>query len=367
MSETKFIEFEDQLFGKIRHRKYDLTSSCQFDKKVFLCSLPFNNAEIQSDGNVYVCCPAWNPAIIGNILEEDLESIWSGEKANALRNSITDTSFKYCRDNLCPAMLSGSGPHIINRNKFKDPNLKFPNHISLSIDRTCNLECPSCRLEKILTSSSLAHKQSLKIIQNIFDVILKEPHDQNISITMDGSGEIFHSAVYRQIFEDLKNKDLSLWPNLSFVLCTNGTMLTPKIQNKYAYLLDKTSSYRFSIDAGNENSYNIVRKGGNWNMLWDNINYLYENRISKNKTHWALNLILQKDNYESLPDLIKIARSYDILPQIYITNILDWGVQTRDRYTDMAIWLETHPDHDKMKKVLNLPEVVSYPDIEKPF
>ena len=367
MHNVEYDILNDEHFSNIRYKKYKFNSASNFDKKSFACSLPFNNVEIQSNGDVYVCCPAWNPAIIGNLLEEDLESIWSGNRANAVRESIKDTSFRYCQENLCPAMLSGEGNHIIARDKFKAPVIKFPNYISLSIDNTCNLECPSCRFQKILKSSPAQHDKSLKIMENIFDVIFREPHNQKVLLTMDGAGEIFHSAIYRQIFEKLKYKDFSLWPNVEFVLCTNGTMMTPKIQNKYSYLLDKAHSYRFSIDAGNEKSYNIVRKGGNWNSLWDNVNHLYNTRIEKTKLHWAINLVLQKDNYESIPELIEIAKTYDVIPDIYITNVLDWGSQSTDIYNDMAVWMEHHNEHDRMKQILALPEVVNYPKIVKPF
>lgn len=361
----------DEIFGKVALKQYDLDDTCNFDKTKFICNMPFYNAEIKGNGDVYICCPEWNPVVIGNLLTDDLKTIWTGKKAQAVRDSMWDKSFRYCNHRTCPAMLAGHAPYVVERESFKDPNSNYPYRMSFSIDDTCNLECPSCRIKKILTVSDHFKASALKVMENIFNTIFETPHKDEIYLTIDGSGEIFHSAIYREIFENTPQlKDFEKWPNVKFVLCTNGTMMTPKIQNKYDYIFNRTSNFRFSIDAGNEESYKIVRKGGDWNMLWDNINYLYENKIYNMKRGaWAFNLILQKDNYESLPELVKIANSYENKPEIYITNILHWGngVMSKELFTEKAVWQKSHPEHEKMKEVLNLPEVKNYWNILKPF
>jgi len=363
---------DDEVFGKIVLKQYDLDDTCNFDKDTFICSMPFNNAEIKDNGDVYVCCPEWNPMVIGNLLEDDLRTIWNSKKANAIRQSMHDKSFKYCNHKTCPAMLAGHAPYIVDRSKFKDPKLNYPNRMSFSIDDTCNLECPSCRRMKILTSSPAKRESALKVMRNVFSTIFETPHDNYVYLTLDGSGEIFHSAVYREIFENTPElKDFNNWPNIKFVLCTNGTMLTPKIQSKYDYILDRAEAYRFSIDAGNKKSYDIVRKGGDWDMLWKNIDLLYEERIvNMGKGSWSFNLILQKDNYESLPELVAKANTYyENPPEIYITNILHWSnrIMSAEEFFEKAVWQKNHPEHEKMKEILNLPEVKNYWNILKPF
>lgn len=362
---------EDEVFGKIVLKQYDLDDTCNFDKDKFICQMPFNNTEVKGNGDVYICCPEWNPMVIGNLLQDDLKTIWTGKKANAIRQSMVDKSFRYCNHRTCPAMLAGHAPHIKHREIFEDPKLNYPNRMSFSIDDTCNLECPSCRVRKILTTTDFVKTSSLRVMKNVFDTIFEVPHEDYVYLTIDGAGEIFHSALYRELFENTPQfKDLENWPNVKFVLCTNGTMMTPKIQNKYHYIFDRTISYRFSIDAGNEQSYNIVRKGGDWNMLWDNIDYLYEKRVWSERVNWAFNLILQKDNYQSLPELVEIANTYvDNKPEIYITNILHWShdIMSDEEFADKAVWQKSHPEHEKMKEVLNLPEVKNFWNILKPF
>ena len=366
---------KDPIFGDIRVKEYNLQNTCKFDKTKFICNLPFTNIEVKKDGEVFVCCPEWNPYPIGNLIKDDLRTIWTGVKANALRDSMHDTSFKYCNHRTCPSMLSKNPlNYIIPRSEFVDPKLDYPNRMSFSIDDTCNLECPSCRTHKILSTSPALVASANQVMKNVFDTVFANPHDNAIFLTMDGAGEIFHSAVYRKLFEETwQFRDFEKWPNVQLVLCTNGTMMTPKIQKKYDHIMRRAESYRFSIDAGNKETYEKVRKGGQWEMLWDNINYCYETYIQHMDTtwnnRWCFNLILQDDNYESLLELVRIANSYEKKPEIYVTNMLHWSnsIMSNDKFDDMAVWQQTHPRHEDMKKTLNHPEIRNYENISVPF
>jgi pyruvate-formate lyase-activating enzyme len=313
-----------------------------------------------------MCCPGWNPASIGNLLEEDMHSIWNGEKAKVVRESMTDGSYRYCNAKTCPAMIAGGGDRIIPKDTFVDPKLEFPKNMAFSVDNTCNLVCPSCRTYKIITLEESAHQRALKILRTAFSSVFKEPHEQPITLTFDGVGEIFFSPVYREIFETEEVfKHPEKWPGFRTVLCTNGTMMTEKIQQKYKILFERSIGVRLSIDAGNKESYEKVRCGGDWDLLWNNINYLYENTLKiDNKKSWAWNVILQEDNYESLTDLVKLAYQYpDNLPDIYIVNMLNWGTYSQSEFDKKAVWFNGSPNHNRAKEILSSPELVNYPKI----
>lgn len=358
-------EINDPILGRLVYEKYDSDLNCKFDKHENVCELPFNDIEIQFNGNVYICCPGWNPASIGNLLEQDLKEIWNSDKANLIRQTMLDGSYKYCNSTTCPAMIAGGGPRIINKTKFIDPKRSIPRNLAFSIDNTCNLVCPSCRTSKIIHVSNENTDRALSILRKAFSSICSEPHDNEVTFTFDGVGEIFFSSVYREIFETeafFQNPDK--WPNIKFVLCTNGTMMTEKIQNKYKTLFDRMLGLRLSIDAGNEESYNKVRVGGNWHNLFENIDYVYKNTILPKNIGWAWNLILQKNNYESIPDLIDLAYNYkENLPEIYIVNMLNWGTLSQSDFDEQAVWISTSSRHEDVKRILDLDKVKSYPRI----
>jgi MoaA/NifB/PqqE/SkfB family radical SAM enzyme len=356
----------DPVLGTLVYEEYDSAESCNFDKNENICNLPFSDVEIQSNGNVYMCCPGWNPASIGNLLEEDMHSIWNGEKARVVRESITDGSYRYCNAKTCPAMIAGGGNRIVPKSTFVDPKYQFPTNMAFSVDNTCNLVCPSCRTHKIITLEDDAHQRALKILRTAFRSVFNTPHTQPITLTFDGVGEIFFSPVYREIFETEEVfKNPENWPGFKTVLCTNGTMMTEKIQKKYSILFERLLGIRLSIDAGNKESYEKVRCGGDWNMLWENIDYLYKNTLKDdNKKSWAWNVILQEDNYESLTDLVKLAYQYpENLPDIYIVNMLNWGTYSQEEFDKKAVWFSGSPNYNKVKEVLALPELVNYPKI----
>src|SRR5260370_25652089 len=52
--------------------------------------------EIEQTGNVYVCCPAWLPLVMGNAREQPAEKIWNSMAAQEVRKSIHDGSYRYC-------------------------------------------------------------------------------------------------------------------------------------------------------------------------------------------------------------------------------------------------------------------------------
>lgn len=356
----------DPILGKLMYEEYDSAESCKFDKNENICNLPFGDVEIQANGNVYMCCPGWNPASIGNLLEEDMYSIWNGEKAKVVRESITNGSYKYCNAKTCPAMIAGGGSRIVPKSTFVDPKLRFPKNIAFSVDNTCNLVCPSCRTYKIITLESEAHHRALTILKTVFRSVFKEPHNQEITLTFDGVGEIFFSPVYREIFEtEDVFKYPEKWPGFKTVLCTNGTMMTEKIQKKYSVLFDRALGVRLSIDAGDQKSYEKVRCGGDWNVLWENINYLYNNTLQHDTSKsWAWNLILQEDNFESITSLIDLAYKYPKnLPEIYIVNMLNWGTYSQSDFDRKAVWFPGSPNFNRAKKILSLPEIVNYPKI----
>ncbi len=360
---------DDPVLGQLSYDEYDSPDTCLFDKSKNICDLPFNDVEIQNTGNAFTCCPAWNPAMIGNVLVDDIRTIWQGKKAQLIRQTIIDGSYKYCNAKTCPAMLAGGGHRIVPKTDFIDPMRNIPKNISFSIDNTCNLICPSCRTEKIGILENSVHDTSIKIIRSVIRSLFNEQHDEDITLTIDGCGEIFFSSVYREIFETEEvfiNPEK--WPGFKIVMCTNGVMMTEKIQNKYKALFKKLLALRVSIDAGNKESYDIVREGGNWELLWENLDYFYATTISNPNIHWAWNLVLQADNIESIPALIKLAYNYpDKLPEIYIVNILNWGTYSQTEFDKKAVWEQSSEGYARAKEILSLPEVINYPKIFIPI
>lgn len=71
-------------------------------KKSAKCSWPWHGTSISWNGDVHPCCHDYfDENKVGNILEEDFDEIWNGEKLRAFRQRLLDgDDIKMCRD--CP-------------------------------------------------------------------------------------------------------------------------------------------------------------------------------------------------------------------------------------------------------------------------
>jgi MoaA/NifB/PqqE/SkfB family radical SAM enzyme len=350
-------------FGDLKyHQNY--TGDFSWPSNDYVCLSPYINTEIRINGNVTVCCPSWNPLVVGNVLEQDLRTIWKGDKIQAIRKSVLNGSYTFCDQHNCPHIqkhklaLGPVQPKLQMKEEWTAVS-ETPRHIHFVMDLSCNLSCPSCRTRRINTITDPEIKEALKVTRSVLDSVFAEPHNEYKMLGMDGSGEVFHSEVWREIFNTHPAfTQIEKWPGLQFEFNTNGTMLTPKYQEKYSHLLDRAKMVRISVDAGNKNSYELVRREGDWDQLWINLRALH-NRIKPTKTKWCWNLIIQKNNYRSIPEFVKLASSFDKRPAIMYTNILDWG-QMGDSFQNHAVWRPDHPEYPELQRILNLPEVKYY-------
>jgi MoaA/NifB/PqqE/SkfB family radical SAM enzyme len=60
-----------------------------------MCSIPWHSIDITRDGFVSFCCAAWLP--IGNLLTQDIETIWNSKTAIKMRNQILSGNYSMCK------------------------------------------------------------------------------------------------------------------------------------------------------------------------------------------------------------------------------------------------------------------------------
>lgn len=66
------------------------------------CYLPFFQAEIDSNGEMYGCCHALEYRSVqntsfGNVTTDSFEAVWAGKKANSFRKKCHDVNFSFCK------------------------------------------------------------------------------------------------------------------------------------------------------------------------------------------------------------------------------------------------------------------------------
>jgi sulfatase maturation enzyme AslB (radical SAM superfamily) len=292
---------------------------------------------------------------IGNIYQNEFDEIWNSAETQEIRSSIFDETFRFCNHDRCPHIVSDSLSREAQDPKFaklieKKPLelAQGPQLLSLNYDFTCNLSCPSCREE--VRGMEPDKQDRLITFQNN---LLKSDLIRNARrLTVTGAGEPFASKVFMNLFSKINRKDL---PNIKVTLRTNGLLLTPsnwtKIKNMH-YAVDMIS---ISVDAATKETYQSVRRGGNFDRLLKNLYYIR----GLKKTHQfkiKFNFVVQRGNYREMPQFVQFARRFDC-DRVAFTKIINLGTFDQEEYNNIGIHLPDHPEYPHFQDILNHPDL----------
>lgn len=348
--------------------------------------MPFMYTDVQWSAQ-YICCPSWNSKSIrvdehGN--EEDWHTNfndtadvmrnWTSGLAYDVRKSMLDGSYKYCDHIVCPRLNQlinkKEKPYLFreiedfkkvyNINSEEDlKNFKTPpEEILFGFDRSCNLKCPSCRVNLIPNDNleSETHKSKLHLLKSIEDNF-----SSNIKRMMiTGSGDPFYSKIYRDY---LINFDKSKYPNLEQIqIITNGNLLNEKLW-KQMKATPYIKTIEVSIDAATKDTYETkTRLNGQWDVLIKNLKFLAtQDAIIE---QFVCSMVVSKNNYkevsmfyELITDIFKDSKfKWEI--SINYRQIVDWGTYSSEELNGLQIFQKEHPLFEdfiqEIKKIDNL-------------
>jgi MoaA/NifB/PqqE/SkfB family radical SAM enzyme len=319
-------------------RKMDFTKNLGI--KTY-CDDPFRVVNVDKDGRVFICgCQAWLPISVGNILEFDsFENVFSSPKAKEIQSSILDGSYRYCDTNNCN--YENKLKEFKNLREFKDKNIpsNHPVRLVLSIDDSCNLQCPSCRVDFRFVKSGNIFEKRMRIAEHLAMMVSK--FQENVGFEVSGDGDPFASIVYRKFLE---NTTLN-HPQSYLKINTNGILLKDH-WNAVKHLENKIDEVKISLDAGSESVYDKTRRLGTWDKVIDNIKWLVEYRkINKNKFNIATNFVVQKENVHDIINYKNVAMSCGV-NRIYYQKVNNWG--TWRNFSEHDVCDPSHPDYQTM-------------------
>jgi radical SAM protein with 4Fe4S-binding SPASM domain len=279
----------------LKFYKYVPTIKPQYQGK--FCYSPYKNLEIDEDGDVILCgCQLHMPYVIGNIYQNTISEIWQNTQAQTVRDSVASGEFTYC--NWACSSLKSLSPRPETIPKVLD----FPRHISVKLDLSCNLQCPSCRENKIMEKNTDRIFKQQKVFDEIKDYAIAHP-DHIIEVNPLSSGEVFasHSGLHflKSLIDFPQN-------NLRLGILTNGTLIYHHrtLIEKISHLID---GIVISIDAATPETYSCVR-GGNWEELWAGIDLISQLNLKL----FAVNFCVQMSNYHEIEKFAELAFSKKI-------------------------------------------------------
>ena len=346
-------EDEDN-FGQILNKeKKDLHNK--------FCVNPFDTFEVLKSGDVHLCCTTWLGKSIGNLNDSSVEEIFNSEKAKEIRRTINDGTFEYCKHKICPKI---QGDYLPSKEWVQKENPRYsevenlsPKFYSLSYDESCNLSCPSCRVDKISWTEGPQYEKRKKLQDKILDYVLSEDNKEPCVLNVTGSGDPFGSKLFREL---LFSMDGEKHPNVQIDIKSNGVMFSPAYWKKMKKIHNNFRNVYISLDATTKETYDIVRRGGNWEAATNNVKFL-SSLVKKNfLKHLRLDFVVQHTNYKEIADFVRLGKELGAC-QVCFQLVTDWGTWGKEEYNNHCIWKKDHPEFENFIEVLKDPVLIDQP------
>ena len=308
------------------------------DLSNYVCPTPFMYMEIHKN-STHSCCPTWLPNNIGSSLNE----VWDGDQLKKVQDSILDGSYKYCSKTACPYLSGFISTKIppskfIKKEDFKVEKYKNgPKSLNFAFDRSCNLSCPTCR-----TSMIMANGSEIDFVESKLNEVITQFGNSVELIYLSGTSDPFSSKTFRNF---LFNIDLNKFPKLNHIhLHTNGLLLNNQMWDKLTHIHHLIKTIEISVDASKKETYEIVRRGGNWETLIENLEFI--SKIPMNKKN--VSFVVQDINYMEMWDFYKmIMKIFKNNVNIFFNKIDNWGTYSEGEFKLKQIWSHEHPEFDK--------------------
>ncbi len=306
------------------------------------CEKPFMYMHVQPEGYAHSCCPGWAYNKAGNLVLKSTDKIWHSNTLKLFRLSIINRTYAFCDRVTCPYMRQN-----LNGNTERLDDLKpsdIPNEVYISIDKSCNLKCKSCR--KDFYHPKIFHKIRLNILSKKLkesDWTLKSKR-----LVLAGQGEIFFSNIYKDMIYNSKIKERS-----NIELLTNGTLMNKENLDKLCDIYNDISLY-ITLDAVTEKTYKKLRVGGNFNNLMKNLEYLSTLKKQRKIKHVDINFVVQKDNYKEMVGAAVLVKKLGF-DKVNFSQITNWGTYTDEEFKEVSMIKENGVPKRELKEVLKNP------------
>ena len=317
------------------------------------CEHPFERLETQTRGRAMFCCPAWLPVPIGNLAEGSPDAVWNSVAAQDIRRSILDGSYRYCSRLYCPRLTED---HLPRQEEIADPVHREtiaggrtvlphpPRRLSLSHDRSCNLSCPSCRTRPIAARSGEVDRLNRMAEQVLLPLLTGTPR-----VVITGSGDPFGSRHFRWLIRQLTS---GRFPGLRIDLQTNGLLLRDSWQELglegYAHTL------LISIDAVEPATYAVLRRGGAFDRLMENLAFAADLRRRRKLRRVRLDFVVQALNYREMPDAARLMRSLG-LDGLKFQMLRSWNTYAAEEFAHHDVGSPGHPEFQQFLATLDDP------------
>lgn len=190
--------------------------------------------------------------------------------------------------------------------------------VYIEVTTSCNFDCTTCIRNS--WEEDLGHMDPV-VFRRLAEQLKDLP--QLECVHFGGFGE---PLSHPHIFEMIKNvKDLGLKAEM----ITNGSLLTEENVGRMVELgLDKLF---VSLDGPDEEAYNDIRKGADFNGVIANVKRFHEIKKERRVAapELAIEFVAMKKNYHKLPQLVRMLDELGAR-QLLVTNVLPYCEELKD-------------------------------------
>ena len=218
-----------------------------------------------------------------------------------------------------------------------------PENVVLGHDSTCNLACPQCRREFHYASKGERERLD-KLVQDLLSSgLLKNAK----SLHVNESGEVFVSKSCRTLVKELRKEQ---YPKLALTLITNGQLCNRKAFDDL-HLWKRLSLVSVSIDAATEETYRVLRRGGDFRRLLANLEFLDSVRVSEGEEFTLIfNFVVSALNFREMPAFVELGRKFHARVEFHFLR--NHWTFSLEEFKKLDISNPEHPDHADFLKVL---------------
>jgi MoaA/NifB/PqqE/SkfB family radical SAM enzyme len=313
---------------RLAFEAYDKTRNFAGKAVRSLCYAPFTTLYFDTRGDVRVCCHNWKHTV-GNILRDNVDDMWRGEKIRELRRALADYTFGPGCD-FCYFQTEGGNFANAAMGRFEwfpvpSESPEWPQQMEFSISNACNLECIMC--EGQYSSAIRAHREKLpplpRLYSNEFLESLRKylPHLRNMKFL---GGEPFLVVEYFRLWDMMVEDGHPVRSMVS----TNGTQYNRRIEA----LMDKIPfCFGVSMDGCTRETVETIRAGANYDELIANARR-FRDYARQRGTAFSLTFCLMRQNWHEFGDFCLMADEWDC--SVYVNTVLkppQFGIYTMDR------------------------------------
>lgn len=315
-------------FSKFMARPSHMMKLTMYDEpiQVARCNIPFERETYTCYG-IYPCCVSWVDYPVGNPVIDTCEASWNSITMKLYRLSMENRTYSFCKKGVCsllpkaPQILKIEDKDIVYKKNYPD----YPRLLALGLDDSCNLHCESCRNNVRYATGDLLEERKRYANDLISSGWLEKVDELFLSI----DGEVFASEVDKMILFGDRTKRNSIH------ILTNGNLLNEKNWERLEKIYDRIW-ISISIDAASEDTYRVLRRGGNWKHLQSNLQMLSDKKKEGKLEYVDIRMVVQKKNYKEMIDFINMGKKYNF-DQVIFSRISNYGTYTEDEYAEISM------------------------------